>query len=160
MDNAAAREALIALRKEQGLGPDIHGEPYRKEYLATPAPLQVITTARKWRRAPAVPVDIEPRPDPTASLQTIREKLEEGAKDNGGPEGMEYGVPEKKIPEKFAAHMNEGETLASAQQRLLRDWWSELGRLRNLRGTIEENLEREQELEDLISVAAQLGELS
>jgi hypothetical protein len=157
MDNAAAREALIALRKEQGLGPDIHGEPYRKEYLATPAPLQVITTARKWRRAPAVSIPVE-------SLEAIKEKIENGSRSIQGEreagETMEYGREEKKIPEKFAAHMNEGESLAAAQQRLLRDWWSELGRLRNLRGTIEENLEREQELEDLISVAAQLGELS
>jgi hypothetical protein len=72
---------LIALRKAQGLGPDIHGEPYRKIRI-TPPEIQVLHTERKWNvRQPATVVErivervvereAAPQPDPVTIEKTV-----------------------------------------------------------------------------------------
>jgi hypothetical protein len=75
-------------------------------------------------------------PDPVAALEAVREKLENGARDEGGPQGMEYGVPAEVVTEVEAeairprmiasdwmrSQMKEGESLEKARNRLLQEY--------------------------------------
>lgn len=126
----------------------------------------------------------EPTPDPQSDLRAriaeleaalaakpteiILEKIVEAKPETdepssvpASPEGGE-GFPNGErtmIPEKIRVLMNEGETLVAAKRRLTELLYVEKAELENLRGVAGQNLKREAEIEELLSLFARLGEI-